>query len=127
MPAVSMIRQRLGNKTFTSYVPATAEAAKSFAEALLPGEYEILEKIGENGNDNVTDGYKIFTVMIESDETHDKTYLTFVSKIGKTSDDVIAGLKGKTFNGVKADKVVVINSRKVTLATSDSGDSGGEG
>ena len=127
MPVVSMIRQKLGNKTFTSYVPATDENAKAFAEALLPGEYEILTKVGESGSDNVTDGYKVFTVMIESDETHDKTYLTFVSKLSKTSDDVISGLKGKTFNGVKADKVVVINSRTVTLATSDSEDSGGEG
>jgi len=121
--AISMIRQKLGNKTFTNYVPATDENAKYFADALLPGEYQILTKVGENGNDTVSDGYRIYSVMIK-DENDLKTYLTFAAPLNKTSDDIIEALKGKTFNDVKADKVVVINSRTINLASNDSGDSG---
>jgi len=123
--AVSMIRQKLGNKTFTSYVPADDENAKAFADALMPGEYEILKKTGENGSDTVTQSRK-WTVMIRNEETHEKTYLTFYSPISKSSDDVKSALSGKTFNGVKADTIVVINARKYTFgAGADAGD--GEG
>jgi hypothetical protein len=122
MPAVSMIRQRLGNKTFTSYVPATDENAKALADAVLPGEYEILTKVGESGSETVSDGYRHWVVMIKN-ENDVKTYLSFVSPLNKDSNDVISALKGKTFNGVKADEVVIINSRTIQLASSDSGDS----
>ena len=124
MPVVSMIRQRLGNKTFTSYVPATDENAKALAEAVLPGEYEILTKVGESGSDVVTGGYRFWTVMIKNDADL-KTYLSFVAPLSKNSNDVINALKGKIFNSVKADNVVVINSRTVNLVTADAGD--GEG
>jgi len=124
MAVVSMIRQKLGNKVFTTYVPATDENAKNFAETLLPGEYEVLTKIGENGSDNVTDGYRFWSVMIKN--TNDlKTYLTFAAPLNKSSNDIISALKGKTFNNVKADEVVIINSRTINLSSSsDSGDSG---
>ena len=115
MPVVSMIRQKLGNKTFTSYVPATAENAKGLADAVLPGEYEILEKVGEAGSDAVTGGYRFWTVMVKNDADL-KTYLSFVAPLSKSSNDIITALKGKTFNGVKADNVVVINSRTVNIA-----------
>jgi hypothetical protein len=124
MPVVSMIRQRLGNKTFTSYVPADDENAKALAEAVLPGEYEILTKVGESGSDVVTGGYRFWTVMIKNDADL-KTYLSFVAPLSKNSNDVINALKGKIFNSVKADNVVVINSRTVNLVTADAGD--GEG
>jgi len=124
MPAVSMIRQKLGSKVFTTYVPATDENAKNFAEALLPGEYEVLARVGENGSDNVTDGYVVWSVMVK-DVNDLKTYLTFATSLNKSGDDIISALKGKTFNNVKADEVVIINSRSVNLASSsDSGDSG---
>ena len=122
MPVVSMIRQKLGNKVFTTYVPATDENAKEFAETFLPGEYEVLAKVGENGSDNVTDGYRVWSVMIKNSNDL-KTYLTFASPLDKSSGDIISALKGKTFNNVKADEVVIINSRTINLAN-DSGDSG---
>ena len=120
---VSMIRQKLGNKTFTSYVPATYENAKALADAVLPGEYEILTKVGESGSDIVSGGYRFWTVMIKNDADL-KTYLTFVAPLGKSSNDIITALKGKTFNGVKADNVIVINSRTVNIAGSDDSGSG---
>jgi hypothetical protein len=114
--AVSMIRQKLGNKTFTNYVPAGDEDAKSFADALMPGEYTILTKVGESGSDNVTQSRK-WVVMLRSEETHEKTYLTFYAPISKTSDDVKNALTGKTFNGVKADTIVVITARKYSFGS----------
>ena len=122
MATKSMIRQKLGNKVFTSYVPATDEDAKSFADALLPGEYEILALKGETGSDSVTDGYRVWSVMIKSDETDTKAYLTFATPLNKTSDDIINALSGKTFNNVKADEVIIINARAVQFAN-DSNDS----
>jgi len=125
--ATSMIRQKLGNKTFVNYVPADDENAKALAEAVLPGEYEILKLVGESGSDTVTGGYKKFTVMLKDEETHKSTYLNIVVPQGKNSDDIRNALLGKTFNGVKADRVVVLNERKITIASDDTGEGGGEG
>jgi hypothetical protein len=120
--AVSMIRQKLGNTVFTNYVPADDTAAKSLADGVLPGEYEIFTKVGESGSDNVADGYKKFTIMIKS-EGGLKTYFSIVTSLGKSSTDVINALKGKTFDTVKADTVYVLNEREYTIASSDNGDS----
>ena len=124
--AVSMIRQKLGNTVFTKYVPADDTAAKSLADGVLPGEYEIFTKVRESGSDNVTDGYKKFTVMVKS-EGGLKTYFSIVTSLSKTSTDVINALKGKTFDTVKADTVYVLNEREYTIGSSDSGDSGDSG
>ena len=121
--AVSMIRQKLGNKTFTNYVPAGDEDAKSFADALMPGEYEILSKTAESGSDAVTQSRK-WTLMLRNDETHEKTYLTFYAPLSKSSKDIKEALIGKTFNGVKADTIVVIHSRKYQFAGGDESEEG---
>jgi len=118
--AVSMIRQKLGDKTFTSYVPADYADAKALADAVLPGEYEILTKIGESGNDTVSGGYRYWVVMVKDTDTDVKTYLTFYAPLSKSSDDIINTLKGKTFNNVKAKEIVILNSRTINLATDDS-------
>ncbi|NPA44156.1 MAG: hypothetical protein GXO49_01340 [Chlorobi bacterium] len=121
--AISMIRQKLGTKTFTSYVPAGDEDAKAFADAVMPGEYEILAKTGESGSDSVTESRK-WTLMLRNDETHEKTYLTFFAPLSKSSKDIKEALTGKTFNGVKADTIVVLHSRKYQFASNDSSDDG---
>jgi len=119
---VCMVRQKLGTKTFTNYFPADDENAKAFADALMPGEYEILKKVGESGSDTATDA-KFFSVMLRNEESHEKTYLSFYAKSNKTTNDVISALKGKTFNGVKADTVIILKARKIVFSTDDSGDS----
>jgi len=124
--ATSMIRQKLGNKTFVNYVPADADNAKAFADGVLPGEYEVFQLVGETGNETVSGGYKKYTVMLKDEETHKSTYLNIVVPLGKTSSDIRSALLGKTFNGVKADRVIVLNEVDYEV-TSDSGDSGGEG
>ena len=122
--ATSMIRQKLGNKTFNNYVPADADNAKALADGVLVGEYEVLELVGEAGSDNVAGGYKKYTVMIKDETTHKSTYLNLVVGLGKESSDIRSALLGKTFNGVKADKVIVLNEREYSLASSDSGSGG---
>ena len=117
--AVSMIRQKLGNKVFTNYVPADDTDAKALADSVLPGEYEIFTKVGESGSDTVTAGDRKYTIMVK-DDTDLKTYFNIVTPVSKTSSDVISALQGKTFNGVKADVVYVLNEREVTFAD-DSG------
>ena len=116
--AVSMIRQKLGNRVFTNYVPAGGEEAKSFADEFLPGEYEILTKVGESGSDSVTEA-RFYLVMIKNDETHEKTYLSFYAKANTSDVDVKNALTGKTFNNVKADSVYILRSRKVQIASDD--------
>lgn len=118
-----MIRQRLGDRTFNNYVPANSTDAQAFADALLPGEYEVFELVGESGTDNVTGGYKKYTVMIKDETTYKSTYLTIVVPISKSSTEIRNALIGKTFNGVKADRVIVLNEREVGIV--DTTSSGG--
>ena len=116
--AKSMIRQKLGEKTFSSYVPATAENAKGLAE-LMPGEYEIFELVGESGDKTVTDGYYDVTVMLQNDETKSKTYIGFAMKLNKNEEDIFNAFQGKTINGVKADEVYILGMKKVVIASND--------
>ena len=113
--AKSMIKQTLGDKNFTSYVPAGADEAKALAEAVMPGKIEIFEMVSEGGNDNVTDGYKKYSVMLKSEETGIKTYLNLVVPLSKNEHDIQEALKGKTFNGVKADIVYVFSEREYKI------------
>lgn len=108
----SMIVNTLGTKNFTSYVPADAVAAQAFADAVLDGETKVYEKISVSGNDVVNEAEEV-NVMLQQDSDNAKTYLNFLVKSTKHEGDVITALQGKTFNGVKADKVVVIGMRTV--------------
>ena len=107
--ATSMIRQKLGKKILVNYVPSDADNAKALVDAVMPGEYEIFEKVGESGTETVSGGYKKFTVMLRDDETHKKTYLNLVVPNSKNETDIKTALSGKTINGVKADAVYVMN------------------
>mgnify|MGYP006995704037 CR=1 FL=1 len=54
------------------------------------------------------------SVMIQQDSDNAKTYLNLVLKATKDEVDLFPALQGKTFNGVKADKIVIISFRTVT-------------
>lgn len=123
--AKSLIRNRLGKKTFNNYVPADADNAKAFADAVLDGEYEIFSFVGESGNDSISGGYKKYTLMLKDDSNKLSTYLNVVVPLGKTPEEIRSALLGKTFNGVKVDRVIVLNEVDYTIASDDS--SGGEG
>ena len=102
-----MIRNKLGSKVLTSYVPAGNVAAQAFADAVLDGETEVYEQTSETGTDSATTGEYV-NVMIQDETSQSKAYLKFIIKSTKHEGDVISALEGKTFNGVKADKVVII-------------------
>jgi len=114
--ATTMIKNKLGNKTYTSYWPCDADAAKGLCDVALQGTWQVFEKIGETGNETVTDGYFDVFVMLQSNETKQKTYLNFAMPLKKNENDIFDALQGKTINNVKADKVYIIKMRKISLA-----------
>ncbi|NCS70410.1 MAG: hypothetical protein COT46_00195 [Sulfurimonas sp. CG08_land_8_20_14_0_20_36_33] len=111
--AKSMIRNKLGTKTLTMYVPANNVAAQAFADAVLDGETSVYEGLPAVGSDVVTTARDV-NVMIQETATGAKAYLSFIIKATKHEGDVTTALLGKTFNGVIADKVVIIGMRTVT-------------
>jgi len=115
--AKSMIRNKLGSKTFVTYVPADDTVAKTFADSVLDGEYEIFSFVGETGSEEVTGGYKKYTVMLKDDTAKLSTYLNIVVPQTKNSNDIITALTGVTINGVKADRVIVLNEIDYTIAS----------
>lgn len=103
----SMIKNTLGTKVLTMYVPSGSTEAQAFADAVLDGETKVYEQLSEAGTDTATTA-RYVNVMIQQDSTGSKVYMKFIIKTSKHEGDVISALQGKTFNGVKADKVVVI-------------------
>ena len=106
----SMVRNTLGSKTFTTYLPCGTQEAQAFASAVLDGETEVYKVESVSGTDTALTGRDV-NVMIQNDTTSAKTYLRFIVKSSKHEGDVVAALQGKTFNGVKADKVVIVGMR----------------
>lgn len=108
--AKSLIINKLGEKRLFSYVPAGHASALAFADAVLDGSYDIFEETSKIGSDAVSTARDV-TVMLQNETTFAKTYLRFVIPSSKDEQDVITALLTKTFNGVKADKVVIISMR----------------
>jgi len=110
--AKTLIRNKVGERSFNIYVPAGDVEAKDFADGVLDGTYDVLELTSTTGSDNVTEAEDV-TVFYEEDATQKRGYLRFIAKSSKSEEDIIAALVGKTFNGIKADKVVIISMRTV--------------
>ena len=106
----SMIRNTLGGKILTSYVPADAVSAQSFADAVMDGETKVYQQLSVVGTDTATQA-RYVNAMIQNTASGAKRYLTFIIKLTKNEGDVIAALVGKTFDGIKADKVVIVSMR----------------
>ena len=113
--AKSMIRNTLGSKTLTMYVPAGNVAAQAFADAVLDGQTKVFEAISTTGSGSSVADARDVNVMIQNETTGEKAYLSFLIKKTKNEGDVISALQGKTFNGVLANKVVIIGMRTVTF------------
>ena len=118
--SVSMIRNKLGDKSYINYWPCDADAAQGLCDVALQGTWQVFEKIGESGSDNVTDGYFDVFAVIQSEETEDKAYFGFAIPLNKNEGDVFNALKGKTINGVKADKVYVRLTKRVIASNDNS-------
>jgi len=110
--AKTLIRNVLGGKSFSFYVPATDEKAQEFCATILEGEYEGLIEKGVEGNDTVTGGYNKVTVLIE-DNAGQKLYLNMACPITKSEEDIYNALNGVTLNGVHADKLYVTRMSRV--------------
>lgn len=106
----SMIKTKLGSKSITTYVPAGHAEALAFATAVMDGEHTVYSLLSTVGSDIANEAEDV-NVMIEQDDTKQKSYMSFLIKSTKHEGDVITAIQGKTFNGVKADKVVVIGMR----------------
>ena len=100
-----MIRNILGHRVLTSYVPAGNVAAQAFADAVMDGETEVLEEISSVGSDAVSSAFYV-NVMIVNDAGK-KGYLKFIIKETKNEHDVYQALVGKTFNGILVDRAVI--------------------
>ncbi|MFA6195658.1 MAG: hypothetical protein WC656_03325 [Sulfurimonas sp.] len=111
----SMIRNTLGTKGVTMYLPCGATEAEAFANAVLDGTFVVYEEASTIGTGLGIVDYVDVSVMIQNETTGEKGYLSFAIKSTKHEDDVIAALLTKTFNGVKADKVVIIGMSTRTL------------
>jgi len=112
--AQSLIRNKVGEKTYNIYVPADDANAKSFADAVLEGTYEVLAKSSTAGSDAVTEAEDV-TIFYEEDATKKRGYLRFLAKSSSDEEAILSALVGKTYNGIKADKVVIISMRTVTF------------
>lgn len=112
--AKSLVRQQLGDRTFSFVLPADGATAKTFVEANIDGEYAILESVSKSGSDVET---KVLdtTVTIKSASEHKVTF-SFYAKSTADENSIRAALKAKTFNGVKADDVYIIGMRSIVLA-----------
>jgi len=118
--AKSMIRNTLGSKTVTFYLPCDGETANNVCSSLLDGEYKIFETDGSNvgGNEKETAVYNV-TVQLKSADNL-KTYVNFAMKANKTAGDVEAAFVGTTVNGLKVDSTLVLGMSKVNYESSDS-------
>lgn len=101
-----MIRNTLGTKVLTSFVPAGNVEAQAFADAVMDGETEVLEQISKVGTDVATTA-RYVNVMI-SDISGKKSYLKFIAKVNKGETDVYNALIGKNLNGVLVDRAVIL-------------------
>ena len=108
--AKSLIINNFGDKKLFSYVPAGHASALAFCDAVLDGEYKVFEEVSKVGSDVVSTARHV-SLMIQSETNFAKVYLNFVIPTSKDEVDVITALQGKTFNGVKADKVVIFSMR----------------
>ncbi|MDO8454076.1 MAG: hypothetical protein Q7S59_05850 [Sulfurimonas sp.] len=112
--AKSMIRNKLGEKTLTLFLPAGATEAQAFCDTCLDGETAVFQAMTTVGSDVVTTARDV-NVMISNLTTGEKGYLSFLIEETKHEGDVISALLNKTFNGVKAERVVVVSMRTVNF------------
>jgi hypothetical protein len=110
--AKSYVRNKLGDKRLSFYLPATASVARTFCDAVCDGETSIYSMGTSAGSDAVTTAEDV-TVMIQNETTLVKGYLRFIIDSTKNESDVFTALIGKNINGIVVDKVVIISMRTV--------------
>ena len=108
-----LVRNKLGQKTLGFNLPADSTTAETFCSTFLDGEYIGYTTTSESGTDTATT-YNDVRMQISNTAGY-KAYLNFCAKSSMSETDIYAALVGNTFNGVEADKLVIIGMRGVTL------------
>lgn len=78
---------------------------------MLDGEYVGYVETSKIGS-NVATPYNNVSLMIKNDAGL-KVYLNLAVKSSKSEADIYAALTGKTFNGVKADNIIITKIQSV--------------
>jgi len=107
----SLIRNKLGQKIKSIYVPATDVQAKDFADNFLDGEYEVLSYVGVEGSDVVTVANDVSVMVKATDGT--KTYFSFIADNAKNENEIFTALKGLTLNGVLVAEAYILGMKQV--------------
>ena len=113
--AKTLIVNNLGGKNQHFALPANDTNAKAFCDAVLDGEYTGYALQSESGSDTGVTGYNLARIQIADEITGIKTYFSIAVKSTVSDVDLQTAVKGKTFNGVKADQVFV-SMKKVKLS-----------
>ena len=112
--AKTLIRNKLGNKIKSIYVPCTDTQAQTFATDFLDGEWEVLAYVGSEGSDAVTTANDV-NVMVKATDGS-KTYFSFLADSTKDEDAIFSALKGLTINGVLVEEAYILGMRPVTFS-----------
>lgn len=113
--AKSLVKNKLGSKTYSFYIPADSTSATDFLN-LLDGEYELYEKVSESGNEAVNEAFRV-RVQIRDSQTDKRDYITMYIDTTKNEDDVRNALIGQVVNGINVDEVVIIEFKREVFAT----------
>ena len=108
--AKSLVRNKLGSKVFGFVIPADANSASDFL-ALLDGEYEVYEKVAEQGNESVNEAYKV-RLQIRDTNTDKRDYISMYVDTTKNENDVKSAFLGQVVNGINVDEVVIIEWKR---------------
>ena len=112
--AKSLIRNKLGQKVKSFYVPATDALATDFATNFLDGEYEVLAYVGTEGSDAVTVANDVNVMVKATDGT--KTYFSFLADSTKDENAIFSALKGLTLNGVLVAEAYILGMKQVQFS-----------
>ena len=104
----SMIKNALGDRVLTSYVPCTSANAQTLCETLLEGTWSVFELASESGTDNATQAYDA-QIQFRNSGTGKKGYWRGIVKSTISADDIQDTFMGKTLNGILVDEVVIIS------------------
>jgi hypothetical protein len=110
----SLIRNKLGQKIKSIYVPTTDVLAKDFADNFLDGEYEVLAYVGVEGSDVVTIANDVNVMVKATDGT--KTYFSFLADSTKDENAIFTALKGLTLNGVLVEEAYILGMREIQFS-----------
>lgn len=111
----TLVRNHVGEKTFTLYLPCSDTEASAFAGDILDGSSEIYGMDSSSGNELAPNVIEyVVTGQTKADKR--KTTISFYALPSKTEADIVTALTNKTFNGVKFEEIFIISAKVVLSA-----------